>query len=98
MAEWEVPALLASLHTWKDFIRQQKAQLIVQIDPKAALGIALRLASPIPLVNILAAEISLQLEASRANVLNGEMDALPRLKEGKSIPHRLAHQPKETAP
>ena len=66
----------------------------------------MKMASPRPLVNALAAEISLTLEELRADVLVGEhlrgilnvqADALSRLTEGKQMPKELKGV-KERAP
>ena len=67
----------------------------------------MKLASPRPLVNAVAAEITLMLEATRADllvpqhfrgVLNVEADALSRLNEGKEVPRRLTHVHREVPP
>ena len=98
MAEWEILAILISLKIWGHRLKASRAQLIVQVDSKAAMGAALKLASPRPLVNTIAAEIALELENLRADalapehfrgILNVEADALSRLSEGKQIPTRL---------
>ena len=100
MAEFELYAILASLHVWQTELTKAKAGWVVQADSQAALGAALKLASPKPLVNALAAEISLQLEVLGAdlvlgehwrNALNVEADALSRLAEGKPLPDSLSH-------
>ena len=107
MAEWEMLALLVSLVVWKESIKATKAQVVAQLDSKAAMGAALKLASPRPLVNAIAAEISLVLEEAQAEVLepehfrgvlNVEADALSRLREGKTIPKRLENLKKRESP
>ncbi len=73
---------------------------VVQMDSASALNVALKLASSVPTVNYLAAELSLLMEdmdiealegSHYRGVLNVEADALSRLAEGKKVPRSLAH-------
>ena len=68
---------------------------------------AIKLASPKPVLNALAAEAALVLEEIGTDIvvgqhyrgiLNVEADALSRLTEGKSIPASLAHLQASKAP
>ena len=79
----------------------------MQADSKAALGAALKLSSPRPLMNAIAAEISLMLERFQIQSLRGdhfrgsinvEADALSRLGEGAEIPASLTDVPRASAP
>ena len=106
MAEWEILAVLVSLKIWINYVKAAQTQLVVQTDSTAAMGAALKLASPRPLVNAVAAEITLMLEATRADllvpqpggVLNLKADALSRLNEGKEVPRRLTQVHREVPP
>eukprot|EP00435_Cladocopium_sp_Y103_P016613 s3999_g4.t1 len=80
--------------------------LLVQLDSESALRVAVKLASPHPVVNRLAAEMALRLESLNAealtgqhwrNVINLEADALSRLTEGKEVPARLRCLPRDQA-
>ena len=98
MGEFELLRTLVSLHVWGERLRGMTGAFIVQADSSAALGAALKLASPRPLMNALAAEISLVLERFSIERLLGdhyrgsinvEADALSRLWEGAKIPPLL---------
>lgn len=104
MILYEMLALLMSLHVWCPFLQHCRLGLTAQLDNEAALRVAVKLASPHPKVNRLAAELALQLELMGAeaiaghhwrNVLNIEADALSRLTEGKAIPSRLLTLPRD---
>ena len=95
MAEYELLTMFVAACVWQHHLNTNRAAWLIQADSKAALGAALKLASPQPLVNALAAELSLQLECVRAdivltehwrNAINVEADALSRLAEGKVLP------------
>ena len=107
MAEWEILAVLVALKTWAGQLTGQRTGFLLQMDSKAALGAALKLASPTPTVNLLAAEVSLALETLGVEVLQGEhyrgvinveADALSRILEGKGIPRSLWHLKATTVP
>ena len=98
--EFELLALLVSLHARQDEPCGTRAGLWIQGDSTAALGVALQLASPRPLTNVLAAEVSLQLERLGADVRQVsryrlapkvETDALSRSPEGAPLPWALRH-------
>ena len=98
MAEWELLTVLISLHTWRTHLTGKRAGFLLQMASKAALGAALKLASPTPSVNLIAADIAFTLELLNIERLAGEhfrgtvnveADALSRLLEGKEIPRSL---------
>eukprot|EP00435_Cladocopium_sp_Y103_P036126 s642_g9.t1 len=98
--------LLAVVHIWQRLFRQCRLGLLVQLDSESALRVAVKLASPHPVVNRLAAEMALRLESLNAealtgqhwrNVINLEADALSRLAEGKEVPARLRCLPRDQA-
>ena len=100
MAEWELLAVLVALKTWASQLKGQRTGFLLQMDSKAALGAALKLASPTPSVNVIAAEVALALEILNVEALQGEhyrgtinieADALSRILEGKGIPRSLWH-------
>ena len=95
MAEFETLAVLISLRVWAPLAVDNPMGFAIMGDNTAALTATYYLKSPSPLVNALAAEISLTLERFRtdirtvdhlASVLNTEADALSRLWEGASVP------------
>lgn len=107
MTAYEVLALLIAAFTWAPLLRGCRLGIVAQLDSESALGVAVKLASPHPLVNQLAAELALQLEVLGAdalsaehyrNLLNIEADALTRLREGKQVPGRLAGLPRDAIP
>jgi hypothetical protein len=100
MPEFELLAALCALFVWKQRLQQTRTAFILQMDSMAALQAAIKMASPVPTVNALGAEISLLLEELQTEVLTGEhwrnslnieADALSRLQEGKQLPAALAH-------
>lgn len=104
MTIYELLALVVSLNIWRPYLRGCRLGLVAQLDNEAALRVAVKLASPRPKVNRLAAELALQLEIVGAeavtghhwrNILNIEADALSRLTEGKDIPLRLRTLPRD---
>eukprot|EP00435_Cladocopium_sp_Y103_P029802 s477_g7.t1 len=106
MTVYELLAVVTSLHIWQRFFRQCRLGLLVQLDSESALRVAVKLASPHPVVNRLAAEMSLRLESLNAealtgqhwrNVINLAADALSRLAEGKEVPARLRCLPRDQA-
>ena len=107
MGEFELLRVLVSLHVWGPRLIGLTGAFAVQADSKAALGAALKLSSPRPLMNALAAEISLVLETFRIQALTGEhyrgslnveADALSRLGEGASLPSSLQEVPRVQVP
>ena len=87
-AEWELLAILVSLHAFEKEVSAARFLVKVQSDSMAALGVALKLASPRHLMNALAAELALKLEDVGAEFIltehipgvhNVEADALSRL-------------------
>ena len=107
MPEFELLAILISLKAFEPELRGKRSGFAVQADSQSALGAALKLSSPRPLMNALAAEIALQLERLHSDVLltehfpgtlNIEADALSRLTEGKSVPTRLLPVARREAP
>jgi hypothetical protein len=106
MTVYELLALLQSVHTWSHLFRRCRLGLLVQLDSESALRVAIKLASPHPVVNRLAAELALLLEDLGAeaftgqhwrNIINIEADALSRLQEGKDVPQRLRGLPRDPA-
>lgn len=106
MTVYELLALLTSIHTWRRLLSKCRLSILAQLDSESALRVAIKLASPHPAVNRLAAELALALENIGAealtgqhwrNVVNIEADALSRLSEGKEVPLRLRHLPRDRA-
>ena len=106
-AEWELLAVLISLHVFANELCSAWGCFAVQSDSKAALGTAMKLASPRPSMNAIAAEIAIQLEVLHAEVIIGEhvsgtlnfvADALSRLSSGKELPKSLHDCPRRAAP
>ena len=99
MTEVELLAVLISLRVWgSTYLFNQRAAFILQMDSESALRVTAKLASPVPTVNAIAAEVALALEEFNLeelqgrhfrNVLNIEADALSRLTEGKKVPGAL---------
>ena len=107
MGEFELLRILVSLHVWGPKLRGMSGAFVVQADSQAALGAALKLASPRPLMNAIAAEISLVLERFEIEKLTGDhyrgsinvdADALSRLREGAEIPSSLLNTPRVGVP
>jgi hypothetical protein len=107
MTVYELLALLISMYVWKRYLRRCRIGILVQLDNEAAIRIAVKMASPHPKANRLAAEIALLLEETGAETVSGqhwrneiniEADALSRLTEGKEIPLRLRPLPREPVP
>ena len=107
MGEFELLRILVSLRIWGPKLRGLTGAFCVQADSKAALGTALKLASPRPLMNAIASEISLTLECFQIQALVGEhfrgslnveADALSRLNEGARLPKSLAHVIRASVP
>ena len=105
MTVWELLAIVVSVRTWKNRLRGCQADIIVQADSLAALGAAMRMSSPVAVVNSLAAELALALEAAGADIilgshirgiLNVQADALSRLGEGHEIPAALRGIPRRS--
>ena len=79
----------------------------MQLDSESALRVVAKLASSEPVVNRLAAEISLLIEQGGMeavegqrwrNIINIEADALSRLQEGYEVPERLQGLPRDHVP
>ena len=107
MTVYELLALLISMYVWRRYLRRCRIGILVQLDNEAAIRIAVKMASPHPKANRLAAEIALLLEETGAETVSGqhwrneiniEADALSRLTEGKEIPLRLRPLPREPVP
>ena len=107
MALWELLTIVVSVRVWAPFLRGDLAEIRVQADSLAALGAAVKLTSPVPVLNELAMELALALESIGAEVtlgehirgiLNVEADALSRLYEGAELPARLRCVPRTLAP
>lgn len=107
MAVYQLLALLLSLTVWQHLFRHCRLGLLVLLDSEFALRVVIKLASPHPVLNRLAAELALCLEDLQAeastgqhwrNTVNIEADALSRLQEGKEVHHRLKYLPREHAP
>ena len=107
MALWELLAIVVSVRVWAPFLRGDLAEIRVQADSLAALGAAVKLTSPVPVLNELAMELALALESIGAEVtlgehirgiLNVEADALSRWYEGAELPARLRCVPRTLAP
>ena len=107
MAVWETLAVLVSVRVWGSRIGARAGAFRLQADSRAALGAAVHLTSPVPVLNELAQEVALELEAAGLEVvagehlrglLNVEADALSRLAEGAEVPPRLRGTPRSVAP
>lgn len=107
MTVYELLALLISMHAWKRYLKRCRIGILVQLDNESAIRIAVKMASPHPKANRLAAEIALLLEETGAETVSGqhwrneiniEADALSRLTEGKEVPTRLRPLPREPVP
>ena len=59
MTVYELLALLMSVHIWANLFRRCRLGLLVQLDSESALRVAIKLASPHPVVNRVAAELAL---------------------------------------
>ncbi|CAL1131033.1 unnamed protein product, partial [Cladocopium goreaui] len=88
MAVYQLLALLLSLTVWQRLFRHCRLGLLVLLDSEFALRVVIKLASPHPVLNRLAAELALCLEDLQAeastgqhwrNTVNIEADALSRL-------------------
>ena len=106
-AEWELLAILISLHAFHDKLMSVRAHVVVQSDSMAALGAAMKVSSSSYYMNALAAEIALVLEELGSEVvltdhlpaaLNTDADALSRLSEGASLPKSLRNVVRLAAP
>ena len=107
MTAYEILALLISVHLWGPRLRRCRVGIVAQLDSHSALQAAIKMASPHPQVNRLAAELALELEALQIdaitgqhwrNTLNIEADALNRLGEGKLVPTSLRDLPRDACP
>jgi len=107
MTVYELLALLISIIIWGDRIRNCRLGITAQLDSESALSVAVKLASPNPKANLLAAELALRVEQLGLealfgqhwrNTINLEADALSRLEEGKSVPPRLRPLPRDEVP
>ena len=107
MTAYELLALLVALRTWQPYLRKCRIGVLVQLDSESALRVVSKLASSEPVVNRLAAEISLLIEQGGMeavegqhwrNIINIEADALSRLEEGYEVPERLRDLPRDRAP
>ena len=92
---------------WRPYLKNCKLGVLAQLDSESALRVAVKLASPHPAINRIAAELALLLEEIGAEALTGqhwpnainiEADALSRLDEGSRIPDRLLALPRDVAP
>ncbi len=106
MTAYELVALLMSFHVWKHLLRRCRVSVHAQMDSESALRVLVKLASPDPTVNRLAAELALVIEQAGLdavegqhwrNVINIEADALSRLSEGSTVPPRLRNLPRDDA-
>lgn len=106
MTAYELVALLMSFHLWKHLLTRCRIGVHAQMDSESALRVLVKLASPDPSVNRLAAELALVIEQAGLdavegqrwrNVINIEADALSRLEEGASVPVRLRNLPRDEA-
>ena len=107
MTVYELLGLLLSFIIWSPFLRKCRLGVMAQLDSESALGVAVKLASPHPKANLVAAELALRTEQLGieavlgqhwANPINIEADALSRLEEGKQIPPRLLPLPRDSLP
>ena len=107
MTAYELLALLLAFHIWHKWLQKCRVGVLVQLDSESALRVVAKLASSEPVVNRLAAEISLLVEQGGMdtvegqhwrNVINIEADALSRLQEGYEVPARLHGLPQDQAP
>ena len=110
MPEYELMAILISVKLWGARLVKQSVAFAVQADSCAALGVAIKLASPRPLMNAVAAELALELETLGVHtlmgehyrsILNVEADALSRLwsgAEGAQVPRSLRLATRVQAP
>jgi hypothetical protein len=97
MAEFEMLAVLAAFKVWSKRLQGHRVTCLLQVDSQAAQGAIDKLASPSPVCNALAAELSLVMENCNIQLLtdhirseaNLEADALSRLSEGKCVPQCL---------
>jgi hypothetical protein len=97
MAEFEMLAVLMAFKVWGRRLQGHRVTCLLQVDSQAAQGAISKLASPSPVCNALAAELSLVLESCNIQLLtdhirseaNLEADALSRLAEGKKVPQCL---------
>ena len=98
MALWELLTLVVSVRVWAPLLKGDLAEVRVQADSMPALGAAVKMTSPAPILNELAMELALALGCIGAEVaigehirgvLNVEADALSRLWEGADLPVRL---------
>ena len=92
---------------WKAQLKKCRLGITVQLDSESALRVAVKLASPNPKANLLAAELALRAEQFGLetylgqhwrNTINLEADALSRLEEGKRVPLRLQRLPRDSVP
>ena len=107
MTVYELLALLFSVIIWGDRVRNCRLGITAQLDSESALRIAVKLASPNPKANLVAAELALRTEQLGLdtilgqhwrNTINLEADALSRLAEGKTVPARLQPLPQDQLP
>jgi hypothetical protein len=97
-SEWELLAVHMALRIFGPYLNGGWMQVIVQADNTSALQAALQFKAKSPLMNFLAAEVSLELEAQGLEMLWGQhipgadntwADALSRLAKGKVVPEAL---------
>ena len=107
MTAYELLALLIAMRTWRKQLHKCRIGVLVQLDSESALRVVAKLASSEPVVNRLAAEISLLIEQGGMeavegqhwrNIINIEADALSRLQEGYEVPERLQGLPRDHVP
>ena len=111
MPEFEHLAILISIKVWGPRLKGGNVCLLLQGDAVAALTAAINLTGRTPLLNVLAAEVALQLELNRwdclfgehvRSELNVEADKLCRLWDdvtvSKVIPDTLQHAVRICAP
>ena len=56
---WELLAVVMSVKVWRSILSDKRAEIWVQADSEAALGVATKLTSPVPALNSLARELAL---------------------------------------
>ena len=102
MTVYELLGLLLSFIIWSPFLRKCRLGVMAQLDSESALGVAVKLASPHPKANLVAAELALRTEQLGieavlgqhwANPINIEADALSRLEEANKSHHDFCRCP-----
>ena len=105
-AEWEIFAALLAIDVWLKFLWGHPLAML-QLDATAALHSILRSSGRTPVMNAIAAEVSLRLEIGQVELqgehltgtLNFECDALSRLvQENKKIPQSLTNVRRDVVP